>query len=127
MGIGVVDKGFGVVLAVVVAGSARKVADLCGEVVDSNMEGVDLHIAGLLNNGLGTSGPVRVEDGVNQSGLSNGNIQGLRLAKHNLLAGFFFEAFFVPVQGGSIVKGGNSTAKAAEFVGVGGDCTLALS
>jgi hypothetical protein len=80
-----------------IARSARKIVDLCGKVVNSDLKGVDLHISGLLSNGLEASGAIGIKDGVNQGGLSDSDLQGLWLTKHDLLAGFFFKTFLVPV------------------------------
>jgi hypothetical protein len=64
VGVGVVDKGFGIILVRIVARSASEIVDLGGKVVNSDLKGVNLHITCMLSDGLEASGTVRIEDGV---------------------------------------------------------------
>ncbi len=55
---------------------------------------------------------------MDQSGRGDGVFQRGALTECDFLAGVRFEALDEPVQGGAFVKGGDTSEKAAELVGV---------
>jgi len=78
----------GVSAVVGAVAEACQVVDLGAEIVDSDMEVVNVHCAGVGFGGAGGYGRgFREEDGVDQACLMNGLIQIAGLTKLNLLAG----------------------------------------
>ena len=71
--------------------------------------------------------PVRKKDRVDQGGLGDGIVQRCGLAEPDLLSGITFEPLHIPMKGGIVIESGDTAAKAAEFVSIGGNSTLALA
>jgi hypothetical protein len=111
-----------------VAAVALHGVDLGGNVIDSN---ADVHVINVHGGRtiLGSTDvrPVRKKDRVDQGGLGDGIVQRCGLAEPDLLSGITFEPLHIPMKGGIVIESGDTAAKAAEFVSIGGNSTLALA